>query len=437
MSSNTTPQAAVAETEIQQATGGALMPDATQNLEKLLLVMLMVPTGDPRPGPEHPAPRPNEPPNPYGCNMGMPSVLWGLSGIGKSAIIKQAAKKLGLPIEIIYPGTHMPEDFSALPVVIQDQLMSACMLTQVTELNKAGGGLLFLDEVSCAPPAVQGAMLSMVLERKVGAVRFHPGIRLLMAANPPEYSAGGWGLEAPFANRAAHLYVRKPPTEKLVEWILSEGSHRVQPLDDQLALLQQNWGEAWSRVRGLWVGFVNTHSSIRHIQPKPDHVQAGYCWPSDRTWEFAFRCLATCRAMKMEPILEPLLIEACVGEGAAIEFINWAKNTDLPDPRDVLDGKWTMPKQLDRVHAIFASVTALVIDQPQGHERFVMASKAWNRLLDLANAGQTDLTATHASALIQDGLGPLQPGIPDFLKKAAEAPMLKTGRVAGLTKQYR
>jgi hypothetical protein len=407
-----------------------MLPDATNKLDQLMLVLLMVPMGDPRPVVSGANTYPSQ------CNMGMPAVLWGLSGTAKSSIVKQAARRLGLPVEVVYPGTHAPEDFSSLPVVIDNKLMAACMLTQVTNLNNMGGGLLFLDEVSCAAPAVQGAMLSMVLERQVGAVKFHPGIRIISAANPPEYSAGGWALAAPFANRMAHFFVHKPPTTKLVEWMLSEGSHRAQTLEAPQQQLQQNWGQAWARVRGLWAGFVNANPSVRHSQPAPENAQAGYCWPSDRTWEFAFRCVATCRALGLENSLEALLIESCVGEGAANEYIAWSANADLPDPREVLEKGWKLPRQLDRIHAVYAAITALVIDEQEGAERYRLATQAWKRLQDLNDAGHLDLTCTHAQALITDGLGPVQPGVPKDLKEVAEQVVLKIGRLPSLVKNF-
>jgi hypothetical protein len=416
----TNEQAAI-ETEIQKVTGGALMPDATSHLENVMLALLMTPMKDPRSD---------------SCPMGMPGILWGLSGIGKSAIIKQAAAKLGLHVEVVYPGTHAPEDFSSLPVVLADKLMSACMLTQVTILNDMGGGLLFLDEVSCAAPAVQGAMLSMVLDRRVGAVRFHPNIRILMAANPPEYSAGGWGLEAPFANRSAHFYVGKPPVDKLINWILSEGSQAVRPLNAPTARLKEEWSGVWPQIKGSWVGFVRGHDSIRNQQPKPDNAQAGYCWPSDRSWEFAFRCMATVRCLGLESNLENLMMEACVGEGAAAEYLAWAIEADLPDPRVVLAGGWSIPRQLDRVHATYASITSLVIGLPEGQERMQLATQAWLRLADLGNVGHWDIVATHASALITDGLGPYDNPVSPDLKKAAEAVILETGRKKNLTAQW-
>ena len=72
-------------------------------------------------------------------------------------------------------------------------------------LVRAGRGLLFLDELSTAPPAVQAALLRLVLERRVGALRLPPGVRIVAAANPRSSAADGWELSAPLANRFVHL----------------------------------------------------------------------------------------------------------------------------------------------------------------------------------------------------------------------------------------
>ena len=408
------------QTEIQKATGGALLPDATNYLEDLLLIALMTPEngGDPRTNT---------------CNMGLALVLWGLSGTAKSALIKQAARKLGLPIEIVYPGTHAPEDFSSLPVVLKDTLVAACMLSQVTALNAAGGGILFLDEVSCAAPAVQGAMLSMVLDRRVGAVRFHPGIRILMAANPPAYAAGGWSLEAPFSNRAAHFFVNKPPRDKLVAWIRTEGIQQPTTLDESHNLLTTKWGTEWARAKGLWVGLVEAHDSIRHQQPDPDHPQAGYCWPSDRSWEFAFRATATARCLGKDKQLEHMMVEACVGEAAAGEYIAWSNAFDLPDAMSVLTNGWNIPPQLDRIHAVYTNITALVTGQPDGPGKIGLATLAWHRLKDLMDTQRLDIAATHASTLIGDNLGPNSPDISPDMRKASAPVILRLGQTKHLT----
>jgi MoxR-like ATPase len=65
--------------------------------------------------------------------------------------------------------------------------------------------MLFFDEISTAPPAVQAALLRVVLEREVGDLSLPPSVSIVAAANPPERTVGGWDLTAPLANRFCHL----------------------------------------------------------------------------------------------------------------------------------------------------------------------------------------------------------------------------------------
>ncbi len=65
--------------------------------------------------------------------------------------------------------------------------------------------MLFLDEVSTAPPVVQAALLRVVLERTVGDLPLPDVVTVIVAANPPELAADGWDLAAPLANRFCHL----------------------------------------------------------------------------------------------------------------------------------------------------------------------------------------------------------------------------------------
>ncbi len=55
----------------------------------------------------------------------------------------------------------------------------------------AGRGLLFLDELSTATPAVQAALLRVVLERRVGSLRLPPGVRICRSQSTAS-AADGW-----------------------------------------------------------------------------------------------------------------------------------------------------------------------------------------------------------------------------------------------------
>src|SRR5690349_1846989 len=138
----------------------------------------------------------------------LPVLLWGEPGIGKTAALTQLAESLDLPLTTVIASVHEPSDFSGLPVVGDDPAEQGVPMAPpdwAVRLVRTGRGLLFLDELSTAPPAVQAALLRLVLERRVGALTLPPGVRIVAAANPRGSAADGWDLSAPLANRFVHL----------------------------------------------------------------------------------------------------------------------------------------------------------------------------------------------------------------------------------------
>ncbi|NUS57119.1 MAG: AAA domain-containing protein, partial [Streptomycetaceae bacterium] len=104
----------------------------------------------------------------------LPVLLWGEPGIGKTAALTQLAETLGLPLTTVIASVHEPSDFSGLPIVGDDPARNGVPMAPpdwAVRLVEAGHGLLFLDELSTAPPAVQAALLRLVLERRVGSVQ--------------------------------------------------------------------------------------------------------------------------------------------------------------------------------------------------------------------------------------------------------------------------
>src|SRR6202044_1676977 len=131
-------------------------------------------------------------------------LLWGAPGTGKTSAIRAMAEAMGLPCETVIASIREPSDFAGLPVVTGDVVRFAPPLW-ATRLAEAGTGVLFLDELSTAPPAVQAALLRVVLERVVGDLELPEDVAVVAAANPPEQAADGWDLSAPLANRLCHL----------------------------------------------------------------------------------------------------------------------------------------------------------------------------------------------------------------------------------------
>src|ERR1700684_125842 len=134
----------------------------------------------------------------------VPVLLWGAPGTGKTSAIRAMARAMDLPCETVIASIREPSDFAGLPIVVGEVVRFAPP-AWARRLAEGGRGLLFLDALSPAPPAVQAALLRVVLERAVGDLELPEEIAVVAAANPPEQAADGWDLSAPLANRLCHL----------------------------------------------------------------------------------------------------------------------------------------------------------------------------------------------------------------------------------------
>ena len=135
---------------------------------------------------------------------GVPAVLWGSPGTGKSSAVMALAESAGLRCEVVIASIREPSDFSGLPIIVDGGVRFAPP-EWAKNLADQGSGILFLDEISTAPPAVQAALLRVVLERVVGDLALPSNIAIVAAANPPDQAADGWDLSAPLANRFCYF----------------------------------------------------------------------------------------------------------------------------------------------------------------------------------------------------------------------------------------
>ncbi len=319
----------------------------------------------------------------------VPVLLWGPPGVGKTASVRALGEALGLPVEVVIASIREPSDFSGLPLVHSGQVHLAPPAWAV-RLAQAGRGILFLDEISTAPPAVQAALLRVVLDRVVGDLPLPEGVAIVAAANPPEQAAGGWDLSAPLANRFVHLAWRVDATK----W--ADGMVAGWPTPD-VARLPEAWEAAVPAARSIVAAFVRARPQLLLQVPK-DEAAAGRAWPSPRTWDMAARLLAACRSSEAGPDVEAELVAGCVGEGAALEFVSWVRSLDLPDPEELLrdPSSYKHPARGDQVYATLAAVAAAVVARPTA-ERW---AAAWDVLARAVGAGSADMAAAAARSLV-------------------------------------
>jgi AAA domain (dynein-related subfamily) len=318
---------------------------------------------------------------------GVPVLLWGSPGTGKTSVVRALGDSLGWPVEVVVGSIREPTDFAGLPVVVDGDVRLAPP-AWARRLLDAGHGVLFLDELTTAPPAVQAAMLRIVLERVVGDLELPSGVRVVAAANPPEQAADGWELSPPLANRLVHL--DWPVDAAAIADGLAVGfppppvGDHTGPDPVRLANARATVG-AFLKVRPTLV-----------LQVPTSATQAGRGWPSPRSWDTVATLLGMCDTAGADEDVRATLIFGTVGEGAGIEFLSWQANADLPDPEAVLadPDSFELPERSDRAFAVLTAVTSVAI----AHGDADSWTAAW-RVLAKATSAAPDVATLVAQSL--------------------------------------
>ncbi|MFD5668600.1 AAA family ATPase [Streptomyces anthocyanicus] len=323
----------------------------------------------------------------------LPVLLWGEPGIGKTAALTQLATALDLPLTTVIASVHEPSDFSGLPVVGDDPAEQGVPMAPpdwAVRLVRAGRGLLFLDELSTAPPAVQAALLRLVLERRIGALRLPPGVRIVAAANPRSSAADGWELSPPLANRFVHL-----------QWthdqdVVVRGLGGTWPRAALPSLDPGGLDGAVRYARRAVCAFLTARPGLVHRLPSGE-TRRGGAWPSPRSWEMTLCLIAFATAAGSSREVLSLLVRGTVGDGPGLELMASLDRMDLPDPETLLadPAGAVLPERGDLRQAVLDGVVAAVRKRPE-KSRW---DSAWALLARAMETGAPDVVVVPATTL--------------------------------------
>ncbi|MBF6338799.1 AAA family ATPase [Nocardia abscessus] len=323
----------------------------------------------------------------------LPVLLWGEPGIGKTAALTQLAADLDLPLTTVIASVHEPSDFSGLPIVGDDPAENGVPMAPpdwAVRLVRAGRGLLFLDELSTAPPAVQAALLRLVLERRIGNIQLPRGVRIVAAANPRSSAADGWELSPPLANRFVHLQWTHDH-DVVVRGLGGTWPHATLP-----RLAPEKLREAVAFARRAVCVLLAARPALVHQLPSAE-TRRGGPWPSPRSWEMTLWLIAFATAAGSSRDVLSLLVRGTVGDGPGFELLAGLDRMDLPDPEALLadPAGAVLPERGDLRQAVLDGVVAAVRKRPE-KSRW---DAAWALLVKASETGAPDLIVVPATTL--------------------------------------
>ncbi len=242
------------------------------------------------------------------------AMIWGPPGIGKSSIVHQIAQRRGMDFIDLRLSQLAPTDLRGLPVPRDGVVYWA----RPEFLPQDGTGILFLDEINMAPPAMQGVAQQLILDRQVGTYRVPEGWFVWAAGNRREDRASVFEMPAPLANRFIHLEV-EPDIDDFRRYALTRG------FDENI------------------IAFLAFRPDLLH-KLIPDEA----AWPSPRSWEIA----STLHKAGLDA-------EPAVGLSAGAEFYAYLDLLgNIPDVDGILGGK-KKPVFPNEVSLKYATVMAM------------------------------------------------------------------------------
>jgi len=259
----------------------------------------------------------------------IPTFLWGAPGIGKSSIIKQIAKDMGMECIDLRLSLMDPTDLKGIPFYEKES--HTALWAPPSFLPREGQGILFLDELNSAAPAVQASAYQLILDRKVGEYVLPDGWAIVAAGNREGDRGVVYRLPSPLANRFVHVEMEV----NVEDW--------------------RNWAIKCA-VDGRIVAYIGFKNDALFTFD-PTLNERSFATP--RSWEAVHNILQS--TMPQSLLLET--ISGAVGKNNAVDFLGFCKvMAFLPDMDAILRGECTeYPNDISALYALSSALVGRIL----------------------------------------------------------------------------
>ncbi|MBO4345251.1 MAG: AAA family ATPase [Victivallales bacterium] len=259
-----------------------------------------------------------------------PIMVWGAPGLGKSSILRQVAKDLGVGFIDVRLAQREPVDIRGLPVPGEDGVKWLVSSDWPRDMNSRG--IILFDEITAADRSLQVAAYEFILDRRLGELYTVPnGWYICAAGNRTEDRAVATTISSALANRFMHLELGED-TESWLSWARR---HDIRP---------------------EVMGFIR-FSPQSLFRQKNENLERG--WPSPRAWERVSRMLDILDGDDESFIRKT--VYGLVGNRAGVEFMEFRKlSASFGDVKSMMtdpSAPVVIPERADMRYAIVTAMT--------------------------------------------------------------------------------
>ena len=150
-----------------------------------------------------------------------PLLLMGPPGIGKTAVMEQAARECGVGLVAYSLTHHTRQSAVGLPLVehrvyggreytVTEYTMSEILASVYEQMEQTGRkeGILFIDEINCVSETLAPTMLQFLQCKTFGTHRVPEGWVIAAAGNPAEYNRSARELDLATLDRVRRLDIQ-------------------------------------------------------------------------------------------------------------------------------------------------------------------------------------------------------------------------------------